>query len=74
MENNNKRKINVHERLARIETNVKHIDQRLGEVEKLLDAVRMQISNWSGRFAIVSAVIGAITAGVVSLIVWLLVR
>lgn len=74
MENNNKRKIRVHERLASIETNFKHIDERLDCVEEKLDAVRIQIANWSGRFAIISAITGSVTAGIVSLVVWLLVK
>ena len=72
--NNDRRSISLHERVARGEARIEAIREDIILMKKELDIARMQIANWVGRFAIISVVTGVLTGLAVSIIMWLIVK
>ena len=66
--------VEMHERVAALEVNYDHIDERLECIEKKLDTVRTQIATWKGSFGIIAALSGILGGGIFTLAVWLISR
>jgi len=67
-----KNNIEMHERVATLETSYDHIDERLGCIEEKLDKVRTQIAFWKGGFGIIATLGGIIGGGIITLVLWLI--
>lgn len=67
-------KIKLHERLAKLEESQIYQEKKLDCIEKKLDSVRLTIENWRGRFGLISAIIGLLSGGVVSLILKIIIK
>ena len=65
-------KVKTAERLARLETNQEHFDEKLDAACEKLDSIKETIDKWKGQFAILAGLGGLLGGGIVSGIVFLI--